>query len=131
MIEFLIPRRPVSLQTRKKENLRQWKDYVSAIAKENWNHEIIEEKDLRLTLVYVCDDSPADIDNIIKPIQDSLVGVVYLDDILISDVDSHRRYLSDPIEIDQLPELLRQAIEVGSEAVYVNVSEAEALWGYL
>ncbi len=131
MIEFLIPRRPVSLQIRKRKNLQSWKQYVTGIATEKWNDEVIESKDLRLTLVYICDDSPADIDNIIKPIQDSMVGVIYKDDIQISDVDSHRRYLSDPIEIDNLPDLLVQAIEIGNEAVYVKVSEAENLGIYL
>ena len=131
MIEFLIPRRPVSLQIRKRKNLQSWKQYVAGIATEKWNDEVIESKDLRLTLVYICDDSPADIDNIIKPIQDSMVGVIYKDDIQISDVDSHRRYLSDPIEIDNLPDLLVQAIEIGNEAVYVKVSEAENLGIYL
>jgi crossover junction endodeoxyribonuclease RusA len=51
---------------------------------------------LRCTIVYLCDSSPADIDNIIKPIQDALVGLVIGDDFLISDVDSHRRFLTDP-----------------------------------
>jgi len=92
---------------------------------------MIEEGDIRLSLVYICDDSPADIDNIIKPIQDSLIGLVYEDDVLVSDVDSHRRFLSDPIEIDGLPEILSQAIEVGTEAVYVSITEAEKLQVYI
>ena len=40
---------------------------------------------LRFTIVYLCDESPADIDNIIKPIQDALVGLVFEDDFLVSD----------------------------------------------
>ena len=42
----------------------------------------------------MCDSSPADIDNSIKPIQDALVGVVLADDFQVTDVDSHRRFLS-------------------------------------
>lgn len=131
MFEFLIPRRPVSAQTRRKERLREWKVYVNSVAAQCWSNATIKEGDIRLSLVYICDDSPADIDNIIKPIQDSLIGLVYEDDILVSDVDSHRRYLSDPIEINGLPDMLSQAIETGAEAVYVRVTEADKLQVYL
>jgi crossover junction endodeoxyribonuclease RusA len=82
-------------------------------------------------LVYLCNDSPADIDNIIKPIQDALVGVVYADDSLISDVDSHRRFLSDAIDVTNLPPLLVEGITVGEECIYIRVSLAENLEVYI
>jgi crossover junction endodeoxyribonuclease RusA len=84
-----------------------------------------------LTLVYLCDDSPPDVDNIIKPIQDAMVGVVYEDDIQISDVDSHRRYLTDTIFITGLPRILADAVRIGDEAVYVKVQSADELGVYL
>lgn len=132
MIEFLIPRRPVSHQTKNRANLQSWKQYVQNIAIESWTKPFIPDgTDLRLTLVYLCDDSPADIDNIIKPIQDAMVGVVYEDDIQISDVDSHRRYLTDAIVVSGLPQILVNAIDAGNEAVYVKVSIANDLEDYL
>lgn len=68
------------------------------LATSNWkNPKLPDGTDLQLTLVYICDDAPVDVDNIIKPIQDAMVGVIYEDDVQISDVDSHRRYLSDTI----------------------------------
>lgn len=132
MLEFIIPRRPLSHQTRRRENLQAWKLYVKEIAVNHWSSNLIPAGiDLRLTLVYLCDDSPADIDNIIKPIQDAMVGVIYEDDIQISDVDSHRRYLTDTIIITGLPQLLIDAVEVGEEAVYVKVGESDNLGVYL
>ncbi len=132
MIEFLIPRRPLSHQTKNRANLQSWKEYVQSIATTSWGRPFIPDgTDLRLTLVYLCDDSPADIDNIIKPIQDAMVGVVYEDDIQISDVDSHRRYLTDTIVVTELPQILVDAIAVGKEAVYVKVSNANDLEEYL
>lgn len=95
------------------------------------NNSPIKEGDLQLTLVYLCDEFPADIDNIIKPIQDALIDLVFEDDSLVSDVDSHRRFLSDPIEIKSLPSLLQRAVITGKECVYVKVSASQPLEKYL
>jgi crossover junction endodeoxyribonuclease RusA len=86
---------------------------------------------LRCTIAYVCDGSPADIDNIIKPIQDALVGLVFEDDFLISDVDSHRRFIEDAIDVTFLPSLLRAGVLAGNECVYVGVCDAQDLRSYL
>ena len=96
--EFLIPKRPVSLQTKSRKNLQAWKRFVRNEATKAWVADCppVSSPALRCTIVYLCDSSPADIDNIIKPIQDALVGLVIGDDFLISDVDSHRRFLTDP-----------------------------------
>lgn len=131
--EFLIPKRPVSLQTRRRENLQDWKNFVREEAQKAWNINLppVSSSPLRFSIVYLCDSSLADIDNIIKPIQDALVGLVFEDDFLISDVDSHRRFLAEPIDITDLPPLLRGAVEMGRECVYVRVSDAEDLGSYL
>lgn len=130
--EFLIPRRPVSLQTKKRENLQAWKNFVRVEAQKVWKDSSpITKGDIQLTLVYLCDEFPADIDNIIKPIQDALVDLVFEDDSLVSDVDSHRRFISDPIDIKSLPSLLQRAVIIGKECVYVKVSESQPLEKYL
>ena len=72
-----------------------------------------------------------DVDNIIKPIQDALVGLIYNDDLLISDVESHRRPLTGVFEIAKYPNLLVNGIMSGSECVYVRISESELLENYL
>jgi crossover junction endodeoxyribonuclease RusA len=132
LFEILIPKRPVSHQAKNRENLQAWKDYIYGRARNEWSGGTPYTKvGLRLTLVYLCDESPADIDNIIKPIQDALVGVVYADDSLISDVDSHRRFLSDAIDLTNLPPLLITGISLGEECIYVRVCLAENLEAYL
>jgi crossover junction endodeoxyribonuclease RusA len=132
LFEMLIPKRPVSHQAKNRENLQAWKDYVYGRARIEWiGGTPLVTPGLRLMLVYLCDDSPADIDNIIKPIQDALVGVVYADDSLISDVDSHRRFLSDAIDITNLPSLLVEGVILGEECIYIRVSLAENLEAYI
>ncbi len=131
LFEMLIPRRPLSVQAKNK-NLQDWKAYVYGRAREVWKYGTPHtELGLRLTLVYLCDESPADIDNIVKPIQDGLVGVVYADDYLITDVDSHRRFITDGIDLTNLPRLLIQGADSGEECVYVSVSLSENLEVYL
>ncbi len=75
----------------------------------------------RVTMVYLCDVDAADIDNIIKPIQDALVGVVMPGDELVSDVDSHGRLLTQALDLTDLPTLLVQGIQTQRECVYVRV----------
>ncbi|MBE9209974.1 RusA family crossover junction endodeoxyribonuclease [Nostoc sp. LEGE 06077] len=129
--EFLIPRRPVSLQAKRK-GLQEWKNFVRSEAQKVWQGSSpIQNTNLQLTLVYLCSDYPPDTDNIIKPIQDALVGLVFEDDNLISDVESHRRFISNPIDFINLPLLLQQGVLIGQECVYVKVSESQALEKYL
>lgn len=125
--EFLIPDRPVSLQTRNRENLRQWKAYVASEAAKSWTGEAISDCNLQLTLVYLCGDDPVDIDNIIKPIQDALVGLAYIDDILVTDVESRRRPLAGTYDVARCPDQLLQGIASGGECVYVRLSDQPIL----
>jgi crossover junction endodeoxyribonuclease RusA len=129
--EFLIPKRPLSLQAKRKANLQAWKGFVRAEAAAVWNVPMVETGDLQLSLVYLCDLSPPDTDNIVKPIQDALVGLVFSDDALVADVESHRRSLNGSFDLTRLPTLLIAGIASGKECVYVRVSNSRALEDYL
>ena len=118
IFELLIPRRPLSLQAKR---LQAWKAYVRAEATHSWTTAPANAAAFRLTLVYLCNTSPVDIDNIIKPIQDALETVVYPADELITDVDSHRRLFTGPFDLTNLPPLLIQGIALRQECVYVRV----------
>lgn len=128
--EFLILRRPLSLQA-KRPNLQAWKAFVTNEAQKQWSSPLIEEGNLHISIVYLCDDSPPDVDNIVKPILDALVGLVFEDDILIADVESHRRYLSEGIDVTNLPLLLQTAASKGEECVYVRIENSKSLECYL
>ena len=128
--EFLIPRRPVSTNNDKRR--QEWIKLVNKEAKKFWTGSSpIKDANLQLTLIYLCRDNPPDTDNIIKPIQDALNKLVYEDDRLVSDVESHRRFLSEPIDMTNLPLLLRKGVIIGKECVYVKVSESQPLEKYL
>jgi crossover junction endodeoxyribonuclease RusA len=128
--DFLIPKRPVSSQTRQTSNLQEWKQYVRSEAAKSWTGQVLVDRDIQLTLVYLYKRDPLDTDNIIKPIQDALIGLVYENDSLITDVVSSRRLLYGTFD-STLPDYLFQGIVQGIECVYVRVSESKSLEEYL
>jgi crossover junction endodeoxyribonuclease RusA len=128
---LLIPKRPVSLQTRKTANLQAWKQYVRNEAAKTWTGQTFAGQDLQLTLIYLYNSDPVDTDNIIKPIQDALIGLIYEDDLLISDVEAHRRSLYGVFDLTLYPTPLAHCIISGIECVYVKVSESKPLEDYL
>lgn len=129
--DFLIPKRPLSLQTKKRANLQAWKRYVRAEAAKTWQGHLVLEEDIQLTLVYLFVQDPVDIDNIIKPIQDALVGLIYQNDLLVTDIEAHRRSLTGAFDLTQFPDALIDGILQGEECVYVRISTPRYLEDYL
>lgn len=130
-LDFLVSRRPVSHQVKRRANLQSWKQFVRAEAQKAWGGKAALAAPCQLTIVYFCQENPADIDNIIKPIQDALVGLVYVDDAFVTDMDSHRRPLTDSFDLTNLPLLVIQAIVTGQECVYVRVASSKPIESYL
>lgn len=130
IFEFLIPRRPLSLQA-KNSSLQAWKRYVRAEAEKTWIGPPSPTANFRLKLIYLCGDAPVDVDNIIKPIQDALDGLIYSSDIQVTDVESHRRPLAGTYEIVRFPQLLLQGLLSAQECVYVAVYTASPIEEHL
>ena len=131
LLEFLLPRRPISHQSKDATKRQRWKEFVALTAQAAWGSRAALATPCQLTLVYFCGELPADIDNIIKPIQDALVGVVYVDDIYITDVDSHRRPLTATFDSTRLPSLVLPAIATLQECVYVRIRPSQSIEFYL
>lgn len=131
LLEFLLLRRPIAHQSKDATKRQRWKAFVAIEARRAWGEQAALEIPCQLTHVYFCGERPADIDNIIKPIQDGLNGVVYVDDSYVADVDSHRRSLTDAFDLVQLPLLVLDALAEGKEFVYVRVSESQNIESYL
>ncbi len=128
--EFLIGRRPLSLQA-KRSSLKVWKEFVRSEAAKVWPGPAIRSGDLHITLLYLCDLSPPDTDNIVKPIQAALVGLVFEDDSQIADVECHRRFLNGEFDLTRLPPLLILGLAEQQECVYVKVSDSRPLEEFL
>ena len=130
LFEFLLLERPVSLQTRNRQNLQAWKASVRAEASKTWAGPPCNGKKLDLTLVFLYKEDELDLDNIIKPIQDALIGLIYDDDSIICDIESHKRSLTEVSEDANYPKLLIAGINSGEECVYVRISESKPLGDY-
>ncbi len=135
--DFLIPRRPESSQKRargRKRNttkpLEEWKQFVREEAAKTWTGALCKEN-VQLMLVYLCGRNFIDTDNIIKPIQDALEGLVYVNDKLVIDVESHRRTIGEVSITEKCPDALTRGIELGIECVYVRVCSSKPLEDYL
>ena len=119
--ELLIKRRPLSVQAEKGRK-QAWIEDVRRLAKKEWNRAApLDDEAFAATLVFLYDSDPIDVDNIIKPILDALNGVVYPDDVLITDVAAHRRQFADEFDFTRLPKGLITAIRNEKECVYVRI----------
>ncbi len=123
--EFLIRSRPVSQQTRRQTRLREWKDFVRREAERSWTpRHAPADGPVCVTLIYLYDEAALDVDNIIKPIQDALVGLIFLDDAMVTDVIIRRRHLRGTFDLTQVSPMLVEGFEYGDEFIYVWVGDA-------
>jgi Holliday junction resolvase RusA-like endonuclease len=127
MIEFVVPKRPVSIQAKNPKTLQEWKDFVYGRALSARRGAPRVGIRYKFTLVHLSEEDPPDINNVIKPVEDALNGLAYPDDKHVVDVTGHRRPISEGIDVTHLPVLLRDAVFLGAECIYVRVSAAGTL----
>jgi crossover junction endodeoxyribonuclease RusA len=131
-LEFLIPNRPLSLQAADRPNFQAYKRYIRTLAAMAWNRAPVSDGEINVSIVFLCDErAPIDVDNIIKPIQDAMNDVVYTDDVLVTDTDSHRRYLQSSVDLTDCSPALIDLLVSGEEGVYVRVRNAGELARHL
>jgi Holliday junction resolvase RusA-like endonuclease len=123
--EFLIKSRPVSQQTRRRSKLREWREFVKQEATRYWSSTHVPANGpVCITLVYLYDEVVLDVDNVMKPIQDALKGLVFSDDSLVTDTIIRRRQLRGSFDLSRVPPVLIEGFASGGEFIYVHVSDA-------
>lgn len=123
--EFVIPERPVSQQARRQARLREWKEFVAEHARSALNEpRTLATEPVALRLLYLYDEAALDVDNILKPIQDALIGVLLEDDSIVTDVEVRRRWLRTAFTLNAVSPVLAAGLALGREFVYVEVSDA-------
>lgn len=65
-----------------------------------------------------------DIDNILKPIQDALIGLIYDDDSVITDSLLRKTPLTNPVNASGMSLVLAQGYSLGKPFVYVRIDDA-------
>jgi crossover junction endodeoxyribonuclease RusA len=91
--DFVVLGVPVSVQA-KRPSIQRWKAAVSAAAQAAWSADEPPLDDpVQIHITYYHESAPLDVDNMLKPIQDALCGIVYVDDKLLTDTHGHLRDL--------------------------------------
>lgn len=122
--EFIVDGPPVSLQTRNRSRLQDWKARVRAAAQSYWKTGgPPSDQNLRISITYYYDTASPDVDNIIKPIQDALVGLVYIDDNQIVDTSCRKRDINGSFKIRFASPILVNGFTQGDEFLFIRVEE--------
>ncbi|MGK7895586.1 MAG: RusA family crossover junction endodeoxyribonuclease [Xenococcus sp. (in: cyanobacteria)] len=123
--EFIVDGPPVSQQTRRRERLRAWKAIVRQEAEKYWSSEQKTATGLvMLKVTYFYDSVAMDVDNIVKPIQDAIIGLVYVDDNQITDVLVRKRDLSGNFRVENMTSILAEGFARGNEFLHILVTDA-------
>ena len=124
MLEFVVFGTPVSAQG-SSEAKRFWQQRVRSAAEAQFERGVVPSFDsmvLRVAYFYVYAPA-ADLDNIVKPIQDALTGVAYADDVQVVDLiaSMRRKDVSDRVPMTSA---LATAFDGGSDFIYVGIARA-------
>lgn len=124
LVEFVVLGTPVSAQG-SPEAKRFWQQRVRAAAQAELAPLAVPSSDsvvLRVAYFYVYAPA-ADLDNIVKPIQDALTGVAYADDIQVVDLIASMRRKEVSYRVP-MTAVLAAAFEAGSDFVYIAIGLA-------
>lgn len=119
--EFTIQGPPVSHQTRNKARLQQWKADVRAAAQARPAGAAPVPDPVQIAITYYYEGDSPDVDNIIKPIQDALNGVVFIDDAQLAETKSRKRALNGSYQIKGASGVLLQGFAAGIGFLHVRV----------
>ncbi|MFH8609131.1 RusA family crossover junction endodeoxyribonuclease [Streptomyces sp. NPDC018029] len=101
---------------------RRWKAEVANAALAAWpaNDPPLTHKVLA-TITFFHVDAPLDTDNMLKPIQDALNGIVYVDDAQITDIRAGVRDVKKPFRVFGLSEALANGFMSGGPFVHIKI----------
>ncbi|MFC0409691.1 RusA family crossover junction endodeoxyribonuclease [Roseomonas elaeocarpi] len=127
-LELVIAQTPVSAQASGTKAKDEWKKTVGERAKaeidrlRDWYD--IDDRPLMATIYYFPPGKmQGDIDNIIKPILDGMIGVVYLDDAVIEKVVAQKFEVGIDWKFSSPSSALQDAIDRDKPVVYIMVED--------
>src|SRR4051812_49312418 len=128
--EFIVFGPPLSLQTKNRKRLQAWKKQVRAAAARRWKKRA-RSKPLKgsvaIEICYYYDREPPDVDNIIKPIQDALAGLVFVNDSQVVNASARKRDINAAFRVRWMSAVLAGGFVAGEDFVHVTVSTVRDL----
>jgi crossover junction endodeoxyribonuclease RusA len=124
--EFFVEGPPLSQQSRNRSRLREWKNLVRSEAAKLWLDRPPLETPLKITVAYFHERESAliDHDNMIKPIQDALAGLIYVDDRQITDAQTRKPTIDGQFRVRHLSGVYAGAFMSGHPFVYIKTEQA-------
>lgn len=123
--EFIIAGPPISQQTRNRARLQTWKRDVYQAAATRWPSASPPTNGMvKLTITYYYETTAPDVDNIIKPIQEALISLVYADDRQVTDAVSRKRNLNGSFRVRGMSSVLAEGFCTGKEFIHIKVDVA-------
>jgi crossover junction endodeoxyribonuclease RusA len=125
--EFTVAGPPLSHQTRNRAKLQVWRETVRARANQRWPQGDPPSATAVKIIVSYYHDGPAvriDNDNLLKPIQDALNGLVYEDDSLITDTISRKTNLDGRFRVRGMSPVLAEGFCTGEEFLHIRIEAA-------
>lgn len=77
-----------------------------------------------LQVTYFYDLIAIDVDNIVKPIQDALIGLAYVDDVQVTDLLVRKRNLSGNFKVENTTSTLAEGFARGNEFLHIVIMDA-------
>ena len=126
LFEFTVPGPPISHQSRNKEKLAKWQQTVRSAASKAWGSQCPLAIQLIIVVTYFHEGQSVrmDNDNMVKPIQDALIGLVYEDDRWITDTIVRKTSIDGLFQIRGYPLVLLEALSRGDEFLHIIVDRA-------
>jgi hypothetical protein len=123
-IEFLVPGTPVSLQAKRPESRREWKERVkSASSAVIPRPHLASDERIAVTLYYLPDERMrGDVDNIVKPVLDALSSHIYIDDAQVERVVVQKFEPGNVFDFSKPTVKFAQALGAEKPVLYVRVS---------
>lgn len=126
-LEFVVQGPPVSNQQRNhqgKLNLLTWRAAVTGEAGKTWRKDPLKGPVKAVMINFHQGDQPSvDLDNMSKPILDSLEDVAYEDDRQVRQAVSAHLNLRDSFALSEASILIVNAIKAGDQFVYVRIED--------
>lgn len=122
--EFTVTGIPLSLQCQNKESLNRWKTEVNNAASLKWTQGMPPFKgELTIRITYYFENDSPDVDNIIKPIQDALKGLVYDDDNQIVKTQCEKKDIDGSYKIRRAPPIIIEGFLKGDDFLHIIIEE--------
>ncbi len=122
--EFCVEGTPKSSQaSSRSKNI--WKGKVSAAATSAWPPGApLLSTDIEVEISYFYEGPALDVDNMLKPILDAIIGIAIEDDSIVTDVKGRKRNINSAYRVRKLSPVLAAGFCRGTEFVYIRISDA-------